>query len=214
MLERGRARECFDGSLESSAENELVQLLKLGLICTAEAPSRRPSMAEVVQFLEVFLPLPDRRQRRPSSFRSSTTTAIPSRSATTAAILLPICDDSGYPPSDLPRQRLSSFRSATTAAIDDSGHPFPIGDDGSHLLPFGDGGSISPHLPLQVRLDYLEAGADVLITASYQEIKCYIVGANIYKSQAPSKCSTMWFVMFNCNLSYFVSSFIYHRYLF
>lgn len=56
MVERGRARDCFDGSLGSFAENELVQVLKLGLICTAEAPSRRPSMAEVVQFLESIRP--------------------------------------------------------------------------------------------------------------------------------------------------------------
>ncbi|MQL72407.1 hypothetical protein Taro_004739 [Colocasia esculenta] len=82
-------------------------------------PNPHPRLEGKVGFL---VPLPDRRQRRPSSFQSATTTAIPSRSVTTvavlsrstttAAILLPICDDSGHR-----RQRPSSFRSATTAAI-------------------------------------------------------------------------------------------------
>ncbi|KAM0946752.1 putative protein kinase RLK-Pelle-LRR-VII-1 family [Dioscorea sansibarensis] len=53
VLEDGSASACFDRSLTSGfQEAELVQVLKLGLICTADAPSRRPSMAEVVQFLE------------------------------------------------------------------------------------------------------------------------------------------------------------------
>ncbi|MQM20900.1 hypothetical protein Taro_053930, partial [Colocasia esculenta] len=101
----------------------------------------------------VFVPLPDRRQRRPSSFRSSTTTAIPSRSVTTAAILLPICDDSGYPPSDLRRQRPSTTeaipsRSAMMAAIF-----FRLATAAASPPP----------------------GADVLITASYQNFQiCYI----------------------------------------
>ncbi|KAF6160243.1 hypothetical protein GIB67_019012 [Kingdonia uniflora] len=51
-LERGTASDCFDRRLRGFAENELVQVMKLGLICTSEAPSRRPSMAEVVQVLE------------------------------------------------------------------------------------------------------------------------------------------------------------------
>ncbi|MQL77933.1 hypothetical protein Taro_010355 [Colocasia esculenta] len=88
-------------------------------------PNPHPRLEEKVGFL---VPLPDRRQQRPSSFRSATTTAIPSRSVMTVAVL---------------------SRSMTMAAIllpiyDDSGHPFPIGDDGSHLLSFGDDGSISP----------------------------------------------------------------------
>ncbi|KAG7956776.1 hypothetical protein I3843_11G140800 [Carya illinoinensis] len=52
LLESGSASDCFDRSLRGFAENELIQVMKLGLICTSEVPSRRPSMAEVVQVLE------------------------------------------------------------------------------------------------------------------------------------------------------------------
>lgn len=52
LLETGSASDCFDRSLRGFAENELIQVMKLGLICTSEVPSRRPSMAEVVQVLE------------------------------------------------------------------------------------------------------------------------------------------------------------------
>ncbi|KAK4365274.1 hypothetical protein RND71_016632 [Anisodus tanguticus] len=52
LIERGAASDCFDRSLRGFAENELIQVMKLGLICTSEIPSRRPSMAEVVQVLE------------------------------------------------------------------------------------------------------------------------------------------------------------------
>ncbi|KAF8413063.1 hypothetical protein HHK36_001039 [Tetracentron sinense] len=52
LLENGTASDCFDQSLRGFAENELIQVMKLGLICTSEVPSRRPSMAEVVQVLE------------------------------------------------------------------------------------------------------------------------------------------------------------------
>jgi len=52
LLESGSASDCFDRSLRGFVENELIQVMKLGLICTSEAPSRRPSMAEVVQVLE------------------------------------------------------------------------------------------------------------------------------------------------------------------
>lgn len=56
LLEKGTASDCFDHSLRGFAENELIQVMKLGLICTSEAPSRRPSMAEVVQVLESIKP--------------------------------------------------------------------------------------------------------------------------------------------------------------
>ncbi|KAK1274069.1 putative LRR receptor-like serine/threonine-protein kinase [Acorus gramineus] len=56
LLEQGVASDCFDGTLRGVAEGELVQVLKLGLICTSDAPSRRPSMAEVVQVLELIQP--------------------------------------------------------------------------------------------------------------------------------------------------------------
>lgn len=52
VLEDGTASDCFDLNLRSFVETELIQVLKLGLICTSEDPARRPSMAEVVQFLE------------------------------------------------------------------------------------------------------------------------------------------------------------------
>ncbi|XP_031125539.1 probable LRR receptor-like serine/threonine-protein kinase At1g12460 isoform X1 [Ipomoea triloba] len=52
LIERGAASDCFDTSLRGFVENELIQVMKLGLICTSEIPLRRPSMAEVVQVLE------------------------------------------------------------------------------------------------------------------------------------------------------------------
>ncbi|KAL0550318.1 hypothetical protein IC582_014826 [Cucumis melo] len=52
LLESGSASDCFDRNLRGIAENELIQVMKLGLICTSEIPSKRPSMAEVVQVLE------------------------------------------------------------------------------------------------------------------------------------------------------------------
>jgi len=52
ILEDGTASDCFDRSLRRFVEAELVQVLKLGLVCTSNTPSSRPSMAEVVQFLE------------------------------------------------------------------------------------------------------------------------------------------------------------------
>ncbi|KAA8521945.1 hypothetical protein F0562_012741 [Nyssa sinensis] len=52
LIESGTASDCFDRSLRGFVENELIQVLKLGLICTSEIPLRRPSMAEVVQVLE------------------------------------------------------------------------------------------------------------------------------------------------------------------
>ncbi|XAR70387.1 Non-specific serine/threonine protein kinase [Bertholletia excelsa] len=52
LIESGSASACFDRSLQGFAENELIQVMKLGLICTSEMPSTRPSMAEAVQVLE------------------------------------------------------------------------------------------------------------------------------------------------------------------
>lgn len=52
LLETGSASNCFDRNLLGFAENELIQVMKLGLICTSEDPLRRPSMAEIVQVLE------------------------------------------------------------------------------------------------------------------------------------------------------------------
>ncbi|GJN09232.1 hypothetical protein PR202_ga27219 [Eleusine coracana subsp. coracana] len=52
VLEDGTASDCFDRSMRGFVEAELVQVLKLGLVCTSNTPSSRPSMAEVVQYLE------------------------------------------------------------------------------------------------------------------------------------------------------------------
>jgi hypothetical protein len=52
LIERGKTSDCFDRSLNGFVENELIQVLKLRLICTTEVPLRRPSMALVVQVLE------------------------------------------------------------------------------------------------------------------------------------------------------------------
>ncbi|KZV19450.1 putative LRR receptor-like serine/threonine-protein kinase-like [Dorcoceras hygrometricum] len=52
LIEQGSTSDCFDRRLRGFTENELIQVMKLGLICTYESPSRRPSMAEVVQVLE------------------------------------------------------------------------------------------------------------------------------------------------------------------
>lgn len=52
LLESGSASDCFDRNLRGIAESELIEVMKLGLICTSEIPSKRPSMAEVVQVLE------------------------------------------------------------------------------------------------------------------------------------------------------------------
>ncbi|KAL5653518.1 hypothetical protein ACJX0J_038976, partial [Zea mays] len=46
ILEDGTASDCFDRSLRGFVEAELVQVLKLGLVCTSNTPSSRPSMAE------------------------------------------------------------------------------------------------------------------------------------------------------------------------
>lgn len=52
LLETGSASDCFDIRLREFEENELIQVMKLGLLCTSENPIKRPSMAEAVQVLE------------------------------------------------------------------------------------------------------------------------------------------------------------------
>ncbi|CAA7040889.1 unnamed protein product [Microthlaspi erraticum] len=54
LLESGLSSDCFDRRLRGFEENELIQVMKLGLICTTENPLKRPSMAEVVQVLELI----------------------------------------------------------------------------------------------------------------------------------------------------------------
>ncbi|KAJ7564866.1 hypothetical protein O6H91_02G037700 [Diphasiastrum complanatum] len=53
-FEAGRGSSCIDPTLRSCPEAEIMQVLKLGLVCTSQVPSRRPSMAEVVQVLELI----------------------------------------------------------------------------------------------------------------------------------------------------------------
>ncbi|MCO5601238.1 hypothetical protein L7F22_055357 [Adiantum nelumboides] len=51
-LERGRGPSCIDPDLGPASQLEVMQVLKLGLVCTSQTPAKRPSMAEVVQVLE------------------------------------------------------------------------------------------------------------------------------------------------------------------
>lgn len=54
VLERGEAEECVDRKMGGFVEEEAVPMLKLGLVCASQIPSSRPTMAEVVQILEVI----------------------------------------------------------------------------------------------------------------------------------------------------------------
>ncbi|XP_020577916.1 probably inactive leucine-rich repeat receptor-like protein kinase At3g28040, partial [Phalaenopsis equestris] len=54
VLERGEAEECVDRRMGGFLEDEVVPMLKLGLVCASQIPSSRPTMAEVVQILEVI----------------------------------------------------------------------------------------------------------------------------------------------------------------
>ncbi|KAI7755636.1 hypothetical protein M8C21_010358 [Ambrosia artemisiifolia] len=61
MLEEGNVLECVDESMGEYPEDELLPVLKLALVCTSQIPSSRPSMAEVVQILQVIkTPVPPR----------------------------------------------------------------------------------------------------------------------------------------------------------
>ncbi|KAH7521463.1 hypothetical protein FEM48_Zijuj07G0036200 [Ziziphus jujuba var. spinosa] len=61
MLEQGNVLECVDPSMEEYPEDEVLPVLKLALVCTSQIPSSRPSMAEVVQILQVIkTPVPQR----------------------------------------------------------------------------------------------------------------------------------------------------------
>lgn len=54
MLESGNGVECADGKMGVFPEDEVLPVLKLGLVCASQIPSSRPSMAEVVQILQVI----------------------------------------------------------------------------------------------------------------------------------------------------------------
>lgn len=61
LLEQGNALDCVDPSMEEYPEDEVLPVLKLALVCTSQIPSSRPSMAEVVQILQVIkTPVPQR----------------------------------------------------------------------------------------------------------------------------------------------------------
>lgn len=60
-LEQGNVLECVDPEMNEYPEEEVLPVLKLALVCTSQIPSSRPSMAEVVQILQVIkTPVPQR----------------------------------------------------------------------------------------------------------------------------------------------------------
>ncbi|KAL5542876.1 hypothetical protein UlMin_010586 [Ulmus minor] len=61
LLEEGNVLDCVDSSMGNYPEDEVLPVLKLALVCTSQVPSTRPSMAEVVQILQVIkTPVPHR----------------------------------------------------------------------------------------------------------------------------------------------------------
>ncbi|KAL0737705.1 hypothetical protein Bca4012_013915 [Brassica carinata] len=62
MLEQGNVLECIDPTMEEEySEDEVLPVLKLALVCTSQIPSNRPTMAEIVQILQVISsPVPHR----------------------------------------------------------------------------------------------------------------------------------------------------------
>ena len=55
LAEGGRAEDCVDGRLKGKfPAEEVVPVVKLGLICTSHVPSNRPEMGEVVKILEII----------------------------------------------------------------------------------------------------------------------------------------------------------------
>ncbi|KAL4282876.1 hypothetical protein GQ457_16G027990 [Hibiscus cannabinus] len=60
-VEQGNALDCVDLSMGDYPDDEVFPMLKLALVCTSQIPSSRPSMAEVVQILQVIkTPVPQR----------------------------------------------------------------------------------------------------------------------------------------------------------
>ncbi|KAF6175541.1 hypothetical protein GIB67_023061 [Kingdonia uniflora] len=61
LLEQGNVLDCVDPYMCEYPEEEVLPVLKLGLVCTSQIPSSRPSMADVVQILQVIrTPVPQR----------------------------------------------------------------------------------------------------------------------------------------------------------
>lgn len=65
-LESGNGPNCFDPKLTSFPESEVVQVLKLALVCTSQVASNRPTMGEAVQVLESIKPSGSWTSRSPS----------------------------------------------------------------------------------------------------------------------------------------------------
>lgn len=64
LLEQGNVLGCIDLSMGEYPEDEVLPVLKLALVCTSQIPSCRPTMAEVVQILQIIkAPLPQRIER-------------------------------------------------------------------------------------------------------------------------------------------------------
>ncbi|MBA0858577.1 hypothetical protein Goshw_028327 [Gossypium schwendimanii] len=60
-VEQGNVLDCVDLGMGDYPEDEVFPVLKLALVCTSQIPSSRPSMAEVVQILQVIkTPVPQR----------------------------------------------------------------------------------------------------------------------------------------------------------
>ncbi|KAL6998523.1 hypothetical protein U1Q18_008652 [Sarracenia purpurea var. burkii] len=54
-LEEGRVEECVDRGLDGNfPAEEVIPVIKLGLICASQVPSNRPDMGEVVKILELI----------------------------------------------------------------------------------------------------------------------------------------------------------------
>ncbi|XP_076916732.1 leucine-rich repeat receptor-like protein kinase PXC2 [Bidens hawaiensis] len=54
-LEEGRVDECIDERMQGKfAAEEVVPVMKLGLICTSQVPSNRPDMAKVINILSLI----------------------------------------------------------------------------------------------------------------------------------------------------------------
>ncbi|KAF3647524.1 hypothetical protein T459_10980 [Capsicum annuum] len=61
LLEQDNVLECVDPSMDTYPEEEVLPVLKLALVCTSQIPSSRPSIAQVIQILQVFkTPVPQR----------------------------------------------------------------------------------------------------------------------------------------------------------
>ncbi|CAI9759403.1 unnamed protein product [Fraxinus pennsylvanica] len=57
LLEQGNTLDCVDPNMGNYPEDEVLHVLKLALVCTSQVPSSWPSMAEVVQTLQVICTL-------------------------------------------------------------------------------------------------------------------------------------------------------------